>query len=32
MQERIEQFKVGIRRDRERVLGKASGQCVGGAG
>lgn len=26
-----ERFKVGIRQDRESLLGKASGQCVGGA-
>lgn len=26
-----EQFKVGISQDRESLLGKASGQCVGGA-
>lgn len=26
-----EHFKVGIRQDRESILGKACGQCVGGA-
>lgn len=26
-----EQFKVGISQDRESPLGKAYGQCVGGA-
>lgn len=31
MRERREQFEVSIRCYRERLLGKASGQCVGGA-